>query len=147
MKKFLFILVAMAASTTAFAHTAIVNAHSGYANEIEMAEDEPSAQVKYVFKGTIGSSPVTMNLIDWPDERGWAGKLTYTQSGKELEIKNGYSHQLALGLEVYDEKGGKVADIIMVGRDFENGKSGYEGSYEGTNGESMPVKVIDETVY
>lgn len=147
MKKLLFLMFAMAASTTAFAHVANVDAHSGYAIEIEMSADESTDQITYVFKGTIGESPVVMNLIDWPDERGWAGKLTYTQSGKKLEIKNGYSHALSLGLEVYDEKGVKVADLMLVGRDFENGKSGYIGSYDGTNGESMPVKLIDETVF
>lgn len=147
MKELILVVFAIAASLMAFANPASVNEQSDYINEVEMAESESADQVKCVFKGTIGSSPVTIILIDYPDERGWCGKLIYTKSGKELEIKNGYSHALSLSLEAYDAKGVKVADIFLVGRDFEDGKSGYEGSYDNSKGESLPVRLIDETVY
>jgi hypothetical protein len=122
-------------------------------NETGMAEYESTDLINYVLKGTIGVSPVTMRLIDMEDaldERGtmWkhTGKLTYKGSGVELKL-DGYMKRQYLILEAYDSKGNKAGHIELVGRDFEDGKSGYEGNYDDTNGNSVPVRLIDETVY
>lgn len=148
MKKLLFLVFAMAASTTAFAHAANVEAHSGYASEIGMAGDADDECFTTIFKGTIDSTPVTMTLSDMQDaldERGtmwkYNGKLTYPEEGVELKL-DGYIRHQYLFLDAYDAKGNKIGHMELEGI-YENDISGYQGTFWDPNNKEHSVKVIE----